>query len=163
MSRIPTKATIARKTPTSRTSQFERFKLVLPEECVTGGTTLAPAQKPRDYTKGLGPLGGNGRKSCSVKGKLQGSSDGRPGGAERSPGTEEPPGPVGTSGSDSTNEVALNGRADRIDDRADLGAQEDERDDRDDSDKREDQGVFGQTLAFLVTSDGEMSANNCVM
>ena len=30
----PTKATIARKTPMSRTSRFERFKLVLPEEMV---------------------------------------------------------------------------------------------------------------------------------
>src|SRR3954447_25373903 len=42
--RIPTHATIAKKTPTSRTSRFERFKLVLPEGCVTGGTTLAVAQ-----------------------------------------------------------------------------------------------------------------------
>jgi len=29
-----TKATIARKIPTSRTSRFERFKLVLPDEMV---------------------------------------------------------------------------------------------------------------------------------
>ena len=32
--RMPTKATIARKTPTSRTSRLERFKLVLPDEMV---------------------------------------------------------------------------------------------------------------------------------
>ena len=31
-SRIPTNATIARKTPTSKTRRFERFKLVLPDE-----------------------------------------------------------------------------------------------------------------------------------
>ena len=29
--RMPTKATMARKNPTSRTSRFERFKFVLPE------------------------------------------------------------------------------------------------------------------------------------
>ena len=39
----PTKATMARKTPMSRTSRFERFKLILPESDVTGGTTVAPA------------------------------------------------------------------------------------------------------------------------
>jgi len=52
MSRMPTKATIARKTPTSRTSRFERFKLVLPEECVTGGTTLAPPKSGATIPKG---------------------------------------------------------------------------------------------------------------
>ena len=33
----------ARKTPTSRTRRLERFKLLLPERLVTGGTTVAPA------------------------------------------------------------------------------------------------------------------------
>ena len=41
----PTKATIARKTPMSRTRRLERFKLLLPERLVTGGTTVAPAQR----------------------------------------------------------------------------------------------------------------------
>ena len=35
---------------------------------VTGGTTLAPRQSRRDYTKGLGPLGGNGRKPRTSQG-----------------------------------------------------------------------------------------------
>ena len=78
VSRIPTKATIARKTPTSKTSRFERFKLVLPRrDGVTGGTTLAPPKSRRDYTKGLGPLGRNGRKSCTLQGRLQGCGRGR--------------------------------------------------------------------------------------
>ena len=34
------------------------------------------AQEPRDYTKGLGPLGGNGRKSFVLQGSLQGSIPG---------------------------------------------------------------------------------------
>ena len=56
-SRIPTKATIARKTPTSRTSRFERFKLILPDEWCDRWHHSSTAQRARDYTKGLGPLG----------------------------------------------------------------------------------------------------------
>src|SRR5689334_18348436 len=61
--RMPTKATIARKIPTSRTRRFERLKVgYSPTSCVTGGTTLGRAPEPRDYTKGLGPLGRKKRK-----------------------------------------------------------------------------------------------------
>ena len=60
----------------------------------------------------------------------------------------------------------LDRRADRAEDLADLGAQEDERDDRDDGDEREDQGVFSETLAFLVTieevHDGKINRRHCV-
>src|SRR5438045_1819717 len=53
--RIPTNAMIARKTPTSRTRRFERFKLVLPEELrCDRWHHSSTAQEPRDYTKGLG-------------------------------------------------------------------------------------------------------------
>ena len=55
--RIPTKATIARKTPTSRTSRFDRFKLILPDEWCDRWHHSSTAQRARDYTKGLGPLG----------------------------------------------------------------------------------------------------------
>ena len=54
-SRIPTKATIARKTPTSRTSRFERFKLILPDEWCDRWHHSSTAKRARDYTKGLGP------------------------------------------------------------------------------------------------------------
>jgi hypothetical protein len=50
--------------------------------------------------------------------------------------------------------IPLDGLADRIKDPADLRTKEDKGDDRDDRDEREDQSVFGQTLTFLVTSDG---------
>src|SRR5215204_6523606 len=43
--------------------------------------------------------------------------------------------------------------ADRAQDLADLAAQEDEGDDRDDRDKREDQGVLGESLAFVIVAD----------
>src|SRR5436190_963908 len=52
----------------------------------------------------------------------------------------------------------LDGLADRIDDGADLGAQEDESDDRDDRDEREDQSVLSEALAFVVVADGR---NQC--
>ena len=39
--------------------------------------------EPRDYTKGLGPLGGNGRKSCTAQGILQGRRKPRPATPER--------------------------------------------------------------------------------
>src|SRR6185312_15525783 len=47
--------------------------------------------------------------------------------------------------------VWLDGLADRVDDAADLGAQEDQGDDRDD---RDDQRVLGEALALLVAADG---------
>ena len=46
----------------------------------------------------------------------------------------------------------LDGRADLVQDRADLAAQEDEGDDRDDRDERQDQGVLSEALAFLVAA-----------
>ena len=53
--RIPTKATIARKTPMSRTSRLDRFKLILPDEWCDRWHHSSTAQRARDYTKGLGP------------------------------------------------------------------------------------------------------------
>src|SRR6476469_1610415 len=49
-------------------------------------------------------------------------------------------------------ELELDGLADRVQDAADLAAQEDQSDDRDDRDEREDQGVLGEALAFLVAA-----------
>src|SRR5436190_990951 len=41
-----------------------------------------------------------------------------------------------------------------VEHRADLGSKEDESDDSDHGDEREDQSVFGQSLAFVVVADG---------
>ena len=54
---IRTNATTAKNTPMSRIRRLERFKVESPGSRVTGGTTVAPRTRPRDYTKGLGPLG----------------------------------------------------------------------------------------------------------
>src|SRR3954465_199437 len=51
-------------------------------------------------------------------------------------------------------ERRLDGRADGVEDAADLGAQEDQRDDRDDRDEGEDQRVLGEALAVVVVADG---------
>src|SRR6187455_664014 len=50
--------------------------------------------------------------------------------------------------------LGLDRVADRLQDRADLPAQEDEGDDRDDRDQSEDQRVLRETLAILVAADG---------
>src|SRR3954451_16560760 len=55
---------------------------------------------------------------------------------------------------DQSGRSVLDGRADRVEDRADLAAQEDQGDDRDDGDQREDEGVLGETLAFVIVADG---------
>src|SRR5215204_2432655 len=61
-----------------------------------------------------------------------------------------PPGPEGAGGPILPDGRVLDGVADRAQDLADLAAQEDEGDDRDDRDEGEDQGVLGESLAFLV-------------
>ena len=129
---------------------------------VTGGTTLAPAQRPRDYTKGLGPLGGNGRKSCTRKVCLQGRRTGASrvvpaapaGRCARQRETAAGPGGPTAVGSSWWSGLRLDRVADlaRAELVADLAAQEDQGDDGDDGDEREDQCVFGETLAFLVRS-----------
>src|SRR3954470_17863963 len=70
---IPTNAMTARNTPTSRTSGFERFKLGLPEPC-DRWHHCSTGLGARDYTNGLGPLGGNGRIPRTAQGSSQGSS-----------------------------------------------------------------------------------------
>src|SRR6187402_2259661 len=96
-----------------------------------------------DYTKGLGPLGGNGRKPSVMQGRLQGSG--------QVPETERPPGPRRVPAADSVVGSGLDRVADGAEDLADLATQEDEGDDRDDGDQRQDQRVFREALAFLIT------------
>src|SRR6185369_8983203 len=48
----------------------------------------------------------------------------------------------------------LDGLADRVEDAADLGAEEDQGDDRDDRDERQDQRVLGKALAFVIGAEG---------
>ena len=55
--------------------------------------------------------------------------------------------------SDQESGVRLDGDADVVEDRGDLAAQEKQGDDGDDRDEGEDQRVFGETLAFLVTME----------
>src|SRR5258706_8364777 len=69
---MPTKAMTARNTPTSRTSRLERFKLGLPESC-DRWQHCSTGERRRDYTNGLGPLGGFGRKPCTLQGGSQGA------------------------------------------------------------------------------------------
>ena len=71
----------------------------------------------------------------------------------RLPGKNETAGPDGPAVFDACTEPVLDRVADRAEDRADLAAEEDQGDDRDDRDEGEDQRVFGETLAFLVTID----------
>jgi hypothetical protein len=58
----------------SRTRRLERFKLDLPETC-DRWQHCSTAREPRDYTKGLGPLGRIGRISCVPQGDSQGSPE----------------------------------------------------------------------------------------
>ncbi len=48
----PTKATMARNTPINKTRRLERFKSILPDDGVTGGTTLAPPKSAATIPKG---------------------------------------------------------------------------------------------------------------
>src|SRR6476469_8032198 len=68
---IATKAITARNSPMSRTRRLERFKLGLPESC-DRWQHCSTGERRRDYTKGLGPLGRFGRKSCLTQGDSQG-------------------------------------------------------------------------------------------
>src|SRR5947207_4533273 len=68
---IPTNAMTARNTPTSRTSRFERFKFGLPESC-DRWQHCSTGERPRDYTNGLGPLGGFSRQRRTAHGDSQG-------------------------------------------------------------------------------------------
>ena len=47
----------------------------------------------------------------------------------------------------------LDGSTDRTQLRTDLATEKDEGDDRDDSDERENEGIFGQTLAIFVGAE----------
>ncbi len=66
-SRMPTNATIARKTPTSRTNRFERFKFSLPRGLMCDRWHhCSTAQNARDYTNGLGPSSRKRQDSARV-------------------------------------------------------------------------------------------------
>ena len=55
--RTATNATIARKTPTSKTKRLERFKRALPETWCDRWHHCSIVKEARDYTNGLGPRG----------------------------------------------------------------------------------------------------------
>src|SRR4051812_25966980 len=74
--------------------------------------------------------------------------------ADCAPETRGPPAPAWATGGRISRERRLDGRADGVEDAADLVAEEDQRDDRDDRDEREDQRVLGEALSFVVVADG---------
>src|SRR5688572_15953481 len=82
---------------------------------------------------------------------------------EASPGGRDGPfieGEQETAGSGKEPEPAvwtskkLDGLADRVQDAGDLATQEDKGDDRHDGDEGKDQRVLGETLAFLISTEG---------
>ncbi len=157
---MPTKATMARKTPTSRTSRLERFKLVLPDEIwCDRWHHSSTASEPRDYTKGLGPLGGNGRKSSVSQGTLQGwgvAGAPRTGRADTVHRADRRK-PAGRwSGGPCFECLARQVPSDRVADVAEQAAhratEKNECDDRDDGDEREDECVFREALPVVGRS-----------
>src|SRR6266576_5097085 len=113
------------------------------------------AQEPRDYTKGLGQLGGNGRKSFVLQGWLQGSI--RAARGERGPVLADVLRPVGRRPTGRMWSCSCALRCDGIeraaDDAqlvADLGPEIEQSDDCDDGDKCKDEGIFREALALFA-------------
>ena len=62
--------------PDEQDQTIRALQVVTPREACDRWHHCSTGQEARDYTKGLGPLGGNGRNPCVTQGFLQGSCRG---------------------------------------------------------------------------------------